>query len=474
MASTYRSSIQRKITFVILTASFVSIALTCACFVAYEFLTFTQRMAETLSANAQLVGANTTAALSFDNKRDAQDNLRALAALPSVRIAAVYDKSGNLFATYARTSREAPIPRTAAQDGIKFFSDRMILFQPIMLDGSRIGTMFIESGYGPIYSRFTTYGFIVILVMLGSLAVAYLFARRIQRKISGPILDLADTARSVSESRNYSIRAKVDSDDEIGNLAAAFNEMLEQIHSLHEDLEQRVIQRTAELEMANKELEAFSYSVSHDLRAPLRHLGGFAELLREKCNDQQDPNIVRYTGIISDSAKKMAKLIDELLEFSRMGRSEMKTQVVELDDLVAEVVGEAKSGIGERKISWNIRPLAKTMGDYAMLKLVFQNLISNAIKYTGKADDAAIEIGLVPEPNRIVCYVKDNGAGFDMRFIDKLFGVFQRLHRLDEFEGIGIGLANVRRIVERHGGKVWAEGEVGKGATFYVSLPLTN
>ncbi len=230
--------------------------------------------------------------------------------------------------------------------------------------------------------------------------------------------------------------------------------------------------RGEQLEAANKELEAFSYSVSHDLRAPLRHIDGYASLLRKAVGDSVNEKAARYLQTISDSAKQMGQLIDDLLVFSRMGRQEMLHTTVNLDQLIKTILYDLRLDLQEREISWRIESLPEVPGDPAMLRQVFVNLIANAIKFTGTRSNATIEIGIDRRTSaEVVIFVRDNGVGFDMQYEGKLFGVFQRLHRADEFEGTGIGLANVRRIVHRHGGRTWANGVPDKGATFYVALP---
>lgn len=234
------------------------------------------------------------------------------------------------------------------------------------------------------------------------------------------------------------------------------------------------LQRHGELlEAANKELEAFSYSVSHDLRAPLRHIDGYASLLSKAAGSSLNDKASRYLQTISDSARQMGQLIDDLLVFSRMGRQEMLNTTVNLDQLIKAILYDLRLDLQGRTISWRIEPLPEVPGDPAMLRQVFVNLIANAVKFTKTTADAVIEIGVDRSASsEVVLFVRDNGVGFDMQYVGKLFGVFQRLHRVDEFEGTGIGLANVRRIVHRHGGRTWAEGAPGKGATFYVALPV--
>jgi signal transduction histidine kinase len=249
----------------------------------------------------------------------------------------------------------------------------------------------------------------------------------------------------------------------------------EEILILNQSLEKRVQERTSQLENVNKELEAFAYSVSHDLRAPIRHINGFLELLENRIKDNLDESSQHYLSVIYQSSQQMNALIDDLLSFSRMGRNEMLNINVNLNDLIKDVLKEFEPDIKNRKISWKIADLPVVKGDKAMLRIVFYNLISNSIKFTQPRDIAEIEIGIKPSSQEdFIFFIRDNGVGFDMKLVDKLFGVFQRLHQKDEFEGTGIGLANVRLIVSRHGGKTWAEGEVDRGATFYFSLPLTD
>jgi signal transduction histidine kinase len=266
---------------------------------------------------------------------------------------------------------------------------------------------------------------------------------------------------------------------EMSRLANSYEAALATAEALTAELEQRVVERTTQLAHANeslteanRELEAFAYSISHDLRAPLRHIGGFADLLRKSIAGNLPPDDLENLDTIRDTAKLAGRMVDDLLAFSRIGRTELRRDRVDMNDLVERTRHELLPESTDRRIEWSIDNLPPAEGDPALLKLVLSNLLSNAIKYTSKRDNAVIRVAAAANDDGATTYsVSDNGIGFDMAYVHKLFGVFQRLHRAEEYEGTGIGLANVRRIIARHGGRVWAEGRPDQGATFYFSLP---
>ncbi|MCL3780556.1 GHKL domain-containing protein [Prolixibacteraceae bacterium JC049] len=262
---------------------------------------------------------------------------------------------------------------------------------------------------------------------------------------------------------------------EVGQLVKAYNELASRLHinkvkllGLNEELEDRINKRTLQLESALKDLERFSYSISHDLRAPLRHINGFSKLLNGVIESDQE-KAKYYSDKVIEASDKMRHMIDDLLKFSRLGRRALVLEEVDLNKLIDQVIKSFETEIEGRIIIWEVETLPTILADFSLMEMVFQNILSNAIKYTSKCEEAKIHIGVKGESEDVI-FVKDNGVGFDMRYIDKLFGVFQRLHREEDFSGVGIGLANVKQIVTKHEGEIWAEAEVNEGATFYLKL----
>jgi len=316
----------------------------------------------------------------------------------------------------------------------------------------------------------------IVAVVLSSLAFDYWFTEpRHTLGVNGEdvpylasfvLLSSMLTGFSVVRRRNE--RALFESRERLRVETAERKAREEEIRTLNAQLERR----SGDLEAINEELEAFAYSVSHDLRTPLRHMVGFAELLQKSASAALDDKSRRYVATMLDAGNRMSQLIDDLLAFSRIGRAETRVTTVSLEQLVNEVVEEVRSDVASRNVAWTVGKLPLVQGDRSMLKLVLVNLVTNALKFTRPRERAEIEIGAFEDRQRgAVVFVKDNGVGFDMRYSNKLFRVFQRLHRTEEFEGTGIGLATVQRVVQRHGGTAWAEGAVNGGAKFFFSVP---
>lgn len=301
------------------------------------------------------------------------------------------------------------------------------------------------------------------------LLIAAAIGWAISRTITTPLGRVTEAAEAAADLRHVEPLA-MDRDDEIGRLADSFNIMTARVEHARNDLEKRVETRTEELIAVNRELESFSYSVSHDLRAPLRAIVGFVQILEEDHGASFNADARRSLERVKANAARMGQLIDDLLAFARIGRVSMTRQRVDLHH-IAHTMAEEAVGAADREIKVVIEPLPPCMGEPVLLEQVFANLLSNAVKFTARSAQPLITVGATTLNGETVYYVRDNGAGFDDRYAEKLFGVFQRLHRTTEFEGTGVGLAIVQRAINRHGGRVWAEGKVNGGATFYFTLP---
>ncbi len=303
-----------------------------------------------------------------------------------------------------------------------------------------------------------------VLMIIGILA-----ARIVSNDITRPLTQLTNAARTMPEGEQLTI--DIQGNDELGLLATAFNRMTNQIYLMWRDLEQKVQDRTSQLERVNKELDAFSYSVSHDLRTPLRAINGYAVMLQEDYGPQFDAEGNRIINNIIVNATQMGRLIDDLLGFARLGKKDLVLTHVDMQGLAHTVVNELLQNEDDKDYDIQITGLPPAEADAGMVRQVLMNLVSNAIKYSSKKERPVIQIGGEDHDNQTVYFVKDNGAGFDMAYADKLFGVFQRLHSQEEFEGTGVGLALVKRIIDKHHGTIRAEGREGYGATFYFHLP---
>jgi len=474
--------IKRKLTAILLLISGLVLVLTSAAFVTYQVVTFRGTIQSHLATRSRILAANSTAALAFANEADATEILAALKYDPHMVAAALYNQDGRVLATYPVAATADLIPAAPQPDGYRFEGGRLVGSTPVAQGGKRLGTLYIASDTKDVSDALRLSGVIAIVVLAIAMLAAYALAAALQGRISAPILALAETATAVSTRQDYSVRAPKLGEDELGTLTDAFNQMLVRIEDQDRELrryatelEQRVAERTQELQerheavrrnaaellAANQELDAFAYSVSHDLRAPLRSIDGFSHVLLEDYAAQLDQAGRDSLQRVRAASQRMATLIDDLLKLARVTRAEMRTEVVDLSGMARDIVAELQRATPER---------LEARGDPRLLRVALDNLLRNGWKYTAKQPRPQIEFASTNVNGERAFVVRDNGAGFDMKYADKLFGVFQRLHSAAEFEGTGVGLATVRRIITRHGGRIWAEGAVDRGATFYFTL----
>ena len=482
-------SIRAKLLGVALLTTLAAVLFAIAAMTAYDARQYREAWVADLTTQAGLLAQTTAPALAFDDVRVASENLAFVRSLPKMRAAAVYNARGKLFASFAREAGHR-FPDLPGAPGASVAGDELVVFERMLSDGEIVGTVYLSADY-KLYERLLSYVGIAAAVAVAAMLVAYALSLRLQSMVTGPLLAIASVAREVSEKRNFALRAPKQSDDEVGSLAEAFNTMLgeidratqglqlevadrtraeEEIRRLNAELETRVRERTAQLEYTNAELEAFCYSVSHDLRAPLRAIDGFSQALVEDFSESLSEDAGRYLTRIRAATQRMGQLIEDLLNLSRVSRAALERREVDVSELAGQVVADLRSRDPVRKVEVAVWEDMRAQADQRLLRALLENLIGNAWKFTAKKEPAHIEIGALRDGGATTFFVRDNGAGFDMAYADKLFGAFQRLHAASEYPGTGIGLATVQRIVSRHGGRIWADAQPGKGAAFYFKL----
>lgn len=492
--------VQHKLLAGVLLSSLAGLFVTAVVLLVYDLRSYESMRVSDWTTQAEIIGRASAPALQFEDQKFADTNLALLRARPEVEAAALYNAKGALFSMYVRDGLSGNNLATLPEiDGARVDGNALHVYKRVVDNGEILGTIYIRAHYG-FYERLWSYLAILLGVGALSLLVSLAASSWLQRHITRPILDVTGVARRVVEYRDFSLRAVKTTQDEIAFLVQAFNDVLaeiqrqtealeatnnalgvqiddrrraeEEVRRLNADLEVRVERRTAELEATNRELESFSYSVSHDLRAPLRAIDGYSRMVQEDYQEKLDEDGQRMLSVVREEAVKMGRLIDDLLSFSKLSRKAMETSAgVDMTALAKETANSLLRDQNAERVKLDIWPLPTVPGDAALLRQVWVNLLSNALKYSSSKPKAEILVTGEQVDGQAHFRVQDNGVGFDMKYAPKLFGVFQRLHKAEEFEGTGVGLAIVQRVILRHGGNIRADARPGEGATFHFTLP---
>jgi len=460
----------------------IALILAYVAFLAYNLVSSRQIAVSNLTSEARIIGANSISALLYDDPAAATNALSALSNSQDVTAAAIYTQSGELFAQYPAAAPSAIGPRTILPGNIRFISEYgidVLVSAPIQSDGRLHGTVYIQAHLQDLRQQAIRYAIIAAAILIACMFLALLSGTLARRLLSEPIVSLSETARLVTRYRDYSLRFQpTQRYSELESLTQSFNEMLEEIQRRDAALEQgrnqlerRVEERTAQLQAVNRELESFSYTVAHDLRGPLEIISNICYLVQNPEDvgspiKADDPMLQRLASSVSD----MSHIIDDLLNLSRANSAGLHLQQLDLSAMVDSILQDLATAHPDRHVECVVLPGCYVTADRGLMLVVMQNLLRNAWKFSSRNPDARIEFGRKQQGNDTVYFVRDNGAGFDQRLAGQLFKPFQRLHAETEFTGSGVGLATVHRIIERHEGVVWAEGEIGKGATFYFTL----
>jgi signal transduction histidine kinase len=452
-------------------------------FLAYDLYTLRKDMISSLATEAGIVGENCVTALVFDDQQAAEATLSALEHSPHIRWAVIERADGSVFARYTHTGQASPDLKTSLRPGQSMAywtrGSNLLLGSRIVLQGRSLGAVYLLAETSELAHRAGQFGLLSALILVLCSIIAVVATSNFRLLVTRPLTELAGTAQVVSRERDYSIRAPLPrSRDELALLVQSFNEMLEQIqqrdHALEDsrnELEQRVRERTAELTEANKELEAFSYTVAHDLRGPLQHITNIAFMLEGGNPASLDAEAQALLGKLVEGTNGMSALIDDLLNLSRATSAPIRRTAIDLSVMAEAILDSLRADEPLRQSQLSVAMGAQAFADEGLMVVVLENLLRNAWKYTSKIEVAQIEFGYAENGEGTVYFVRDNGAGFNPRYADRLFRPFQRLHSPNEFPGTGIGLATALRIVARHGGRIWAEGRVDYGAAFYFTLP---
>ena len=451
-------------------------------FFSYDLISFRQALILNLDTEARIIAANSVSALLFDDPQSAAKTLRALRSSPDILAAAITTNEGAIFAQYQRPGAGEPLQLPPLPPGTNLAhwtsGAETTLASRIVFQGRPAGAVYISARLAEISQRARHYLLIGGIIFIFCMGAAMLISGVFRRLVAQPIISLAETAHVISREKDYSMRAApAPGHSETSVLVDAFNEMLAQIQSrdtallqARAQLEQRVQERTAELKAANRELEAFSYTVAHDLRGPLETINGLTFVLQHSQERSLDAGGREMLAHLRDASANMGRLIDDLLNLSRATTSALERTTVDLSGIARSVADDLQLGDPLRKVDLVIAMGIKVNADEGLMRVVMDNLLRNAWKYTSQHEKARIEFGWRNPEGEIVYFVRDDGAGFDPKQADRLFQPFQRLHTTGQFPGTGIGLATVHRIFARHNGRIWAEGSVEQGATFYFTL----
>jgi signal transduction histidine kinase len=479
-------SISGKLMRTILLVSGTALLLAYVSFLGYDLYTLRQNLISSLDAEAGIVGANSVTALLFDDQQAAETTLSALHNSPEIRAAVIVRADGRLFAKYLRNQSTQPEinERLGAGESSHYWTKGrdILLGSSIVLQGKPVGAVYLLAETSDVARRAERFGLISAFMVVICFAIALLATSTIRHLVTDPLTGLAQTAQVVTRERDYSVRAKLpNSSDELAFLVQSFNEMLGQIQArdraLEESrsaLEQRVEERTAELTATNQELEAFSYSVAHDLRGPLQHINNIGFLLRHTCADSLNSEGQNLIERLLEGSKRMSSLIDDLLNLSRASSHPLHRTPIDLSRMAETIIARLIAEKGGRISRFTVAKGARVIADEGLMQVVLDNLLNNAWKYTSNTKLTEIEFGFTEEETGAVYFVRDNGVGFNPRYADRLFRPFQRLHSQSEFPGTGVGLATAYRIISRHGGKIWALGNVDQGASFFFTLPYES
>lgn len=476
-----RRSISSMLTWMNVLVSGIALTLAYISFLGYNLFAYRQAAVTSLSGEAQLIATNTASAIIFNDQASAQQTLSAVANSNDVNAAAIYTGSETPFVQYVRAGAPLLSPRDfAASDVKKTWVDGLDILTAarVIVQGKTIGTVYIWAHLSHMRTQAVRYGTIAGTILLLCLGAALIVGAIFRRVLAHPVVAFADTARLVTRYRDYSIRfTPARRYNELVLLTDAFNEMLAEIQErdaalgqAKAELEGRVEERTAQLQAANRELEAFSYTVAHDLRGPLQAIQNICHLIVE--DERRHPSEAKSPMLaqLGASVTAMSNTIDDLLDLSRSSSAALHLSRLDLSMLATSILDMLAKTDPKRQVITVVQPRCFINADPGLMQIALQNLLRNAWKFTGHTDPATIEFGTIVKNGATIFYVRDNGAGFDPDKANRLFKPFQRLHAATEFPGTGIGLATVQRIIRRHGGEVWAEGDIEKGATFYFTF----